>query len=47
MLSEIVPVVGEHINNKEIHGHYLGHQIQDELIQIIAEKIKENILSKI
>ncbi|KAL4152830.1 hypothetical protein QTP88_000663 [Uroleucon formosanum] len=50
MLSEFDPVIGEHINrikNKETHDHYLGHQIQDELIHIIAEKIKENILSKI
>jgi len=50
MLSEFDIVIGEHINrikNKETHDHYLGHQIQVELIQIIAKKIKENILSKI
>lgn len=50
MLSEFDPVISEHVRriiNKETHDHYLGHQIQDELIQILAEKIKENILSKV
>lgn len=50
MLAEFDPTMIEHISrikNKETHDHYLSHQIQDELIQIIAEQVKENILSKI
>jgi hypothetical protein len=37
----------ERIQNKHLHVHYLGPQIQNELINLISEKIKNNILSRV
>ena len=35
------------IKNKEIHTHYLGHNIQNELINILAFELRKIIISKI
>jgi len=34
----------EKIQNKHLHVHYLGPQIQNELINLMSEKVKNNIL---
>jgi hypothetical protein len=50
MIVEFNPVMQEHIRliqGGEIHNHYLGHKIQNELIQLLATKIKKNIIEKV
>ncbi|KAL4119026.1 hypothetical protein QTP88_011899 [Uroleucon formosanum] len=37
----------ERIQNKQLHVHYLGPQIQNELINLMSEKVKNNILSRV
>ena len=46
LLAKYDPVMEEHvkkIQNAEIHGHYLGKTIQNELIELVANKILNNI----
>jgi len=50
MLAKFNPVILEYINrikNKETHVHYLGHEIQDELIKMMAAEVKKKIIDSI
>ncbi|XP_065659022.1 uncharacterized protein LOC136083546 [Hydra vulgaris] len=47
LLSKFDPVMKEHIRrikNKEIYSHYLGKNIQNEIIQILSKAVKEKIV---
>ncbi|CAH9068604.1 unnamed protein product [Cuscuta epithymum] len=50
MLAEFDPIIQEHvrrITNDDLYFHYLGHAIQNELILLLASKIKCEIIRKI
>uniref|UniRef100_A0A8C3IGQ8 TTF-type domain-containing protein n=1 Tax=Chrysemys picta bellii TaxID=8478 RepID=A0A8C3IGQ8_CHRPI len=50
LLGKFDPVMEEHlqrIKNKEIHDHYLGKNIQNELISIVGNAVKHEIIARI
>ncbi|CAH9128174.1 unnamed protein product [Cuscuta epithymum] len=47
MIAEFDPIMEEHlrrIRKKEIRNHYLGHNIQNEMIQLLSNEVKKKIL---
>jgi hypothetical protein len=49
MMAEFDPVIQEHvkrIRNEDIHKHYLGHSIQNEVIDLIAAANRFEIIRK-
>ena len=49
-LAMFDPLMNEHlrkISNKELHSHYLGKDIQNELIQLLGNAIKKEIIQTV
>ncbi|XP_022003219.1 zinc finger MYM-type protein 1-like [Helianthus annuus] len=50
MLEEFDPIMKEHVCrvlNEECHVHFLSHNIQNELIQLLGDKVKTEIIKKV
>jgi len=48
MITEFDPIMQEHIHgikNDKIHNHYLGHNIKNDLINLLAIEIKIKIMN--
>jgi len=49
MIVEFDPIMQEHIcriKDYKIHNDYLGHNIQNELINLLADEIKTKVIKK-
>ena len=47
MIAKFDPVMQEHVQRIQhgtIYNHYLGHNIQNKVIQLLANKIKSKII---
>ncbi|XP_074265151.1 uncharacterized protein LOC141587575 [Silene latifolia] len=50
MLARFDPIIQEHVHritNDTIHSHYLGHNIQNELLLLVASAIKSEIIKSV
>jgi len=50
MLGKFDPIIIEHlqhIKNKETHIHYLGHDIQNDLIEVMAKEVQKTIIQTV
>ncbi|XP_022030959.1 zinc finger MYM-type protein 5-like [Helianthus annuus] len=50
MLEEFDPIMKEHVRrvlNEECHVHFLSHNIQNELIQLLGDKVRTEIIKKV
>jgi hypothetical protein len=50
MIAEFNQVMQEHIRrikDREIHNHYFGYNIQNELIHLLATEVKWSIIEKV
>ncbi|XP_022003042.2 zinc finger MYM-type protein 1-like [Helianthus annuus] len=50
MLEEFDPIMKEHVRrvlNEKCHVHFLGHNIQNELIQLLGDKVRTEIIKKV
>ncbi|KAM0026014.1 putative transcription factor and/or regulators TTF-type(Zn) family [Helianthus debilis subsp. tardiflorus] len=50
MLEEFDPIMKEHVRrvlNDECHVHFLSHNIQNELIQLLGDKVRTEIIKKV
>ncbi|XP_074314516.1 uncharacterized protein LOC141649734 [Silene latifolia] len=50
MLARFDPIIQEHVHritNDTIHSHYLGHNIQNELILLVTSAVKSEIIKSV
>ncbi|XP_022003071.1 zinc finger MYM-type protein 1-like [Helianthus annuus] len=50
MLEEFDPIMKEHVRrvlNEECYVHFLSHNIQNELIQLLGDKVRTEIIKKV
>lgn len=50
LIAKFDPVMQEHLRrimDGEIHDHYLGHRIQNELVQLMADNVKNTIVDRV